>query len=632
VAVVGITFNATANGGGSGTTSEVTRSVTAGNYLLAVSGYDSSTGGDTTIVHSTQTGTTSAWTEIAAADQYDGTSLYSQEAAYATATNTESITVRMTTGATTGGRWIALIELSGISSFDAALYARDTAATWETAGLTNTNAAATRVVFASWWGGGTGAADTGGGYTDGGAGWDFGGSFARMQHRVESSAVSRTGGFAAGTGVSPAHITQYIFNDAATATLEQEGFHFGLDDGSESAHSFVGSQDSDITTALDETRLLRVLVNATDDPASLAYTLRYQKNGSGGYVAVPVGASPTITVNASVGLGTDDAQQIGTTMTTTGTTIGASLDATTEYVGLRFQSIAIPQGATITNAYLRVVPSGTAEDEPLVTIAGFDEDNTATFSTTASDITNRTITTATVSWDSANLSATGSSYHNSPALTTIVQEIVDRGGWASGNAMGFRIQGGATSTRDLTIESFENTGANPPLLVIEYTGAPELYIVPSANIADGGEDTTARLGAPGGKTTGDFDTGRRWDNENGADSIDITADDYTEVEWALRVRSPAATSDYYDFRVYAGANALTTYTDTPRWTIGAGGDIVAAGSISITGAADLDATGTLIAAGALVIAGAADLSSGAVASSFPRNTRSLQAINRGAFY
>ena len=212
MAVVGVTYAEVT--GSSGTTVDVTRSVTAGNYLLAVGAAFATT--DFSLAFNTQTGTTSAWTEIAAADAYDNGDDYTQEAAYATATNTESITVRLTVGTATTDRFIALVELSNITGFDVAQYARDTAAPWQTAGLSNTNANATRVVFGAWWGGGTGTADTAGGYTDNGAGWNFGGNFARVQSRVESSVVSRTGDFTT-TGTTPCHITQYIFNEAGGA-------------------------------------------------------------------------------------------------------------------------------------------------------------------------------------------------------------------------------------------------------------------------------------------------------------------------------------------------------------------------------------------------------------------------------
>ena len=59
-----------------------------------------------------------------------------------------------------------------------------------------------------------------------------------------------------------------------------------------------------------------------------------------------------------------------------------------------------------------------------------------------------------------------------------------------------------------------------------------------------------------------------WDNENGTDSLDITTDDYTEVEWCVQAQSPAVNGDVYLFRVYAGATPLAGYDETAQWRIG----------------------------------------------------------------
>jgi hypothetical protein len=101
------------------------------------------------------------------------------------------------------------------------------------------------------------------------------------------------------------------------------------------------------------------------------------------------------------------------------------------------------------------------------------------------------------------------------------------------------------------------------------TSSNEIYVSTSSNVTAGGEATTARLTAPSGKTTGDFTTGRRWDDENGDDSIDIASDEYTELEWVITTQD-LETDDYIEFRVYDGDDALDTYTLTPKWTIGSG--------------------------------------------------------------
>ena len=72
----------------------------------------------------------------------------------------------------------------------------------------------------------------------------------------------------------------------------------------------------------------------------------------------------------------------------------------------------------------------------------------------------------------------------------------------------------------------------------------------SANIASGGEATTAQLTPPAGKTTGDFTVGRMWDDENGADAIDIADGNYTELEWCIQVISTERTpGDTFNFRI-----------------------------------------------------------------------------------
>jgi hypothetical protein len=389
--------------------------------------------------------------------------------------------------------------------------------------------------------------------------------------------------FDASSGPSSGNPGIYIVDDSTTtagdnwegdslvsATRDQEGFRWGIDDGNEASHTFEAAQDTNITIADNQSRLIRTLVNATLDPASAAYTLRYQKNGSGGYTAVPVGSTTNGSIsNQTVAASADDAQQSGTTVTINGTTIGASLDASTEYVGMRFTNITIPPGSTITSAAMGVVPSGTGEDEPNVLIWLEDADDCAAFTTGASNITTRAATTATVAWSSTDLGASGSSYHDTPSLVTPLQEVVDRAGWASGNDLCVIIQGGqGAATRDLTIEAQDlGPNTNPPRISIGWTAPNQVYVTTSANITAGGEATTARLTAPSGKTTSDFVTGRRWDDENGTDSIDITTDDYTEVEWLVFIASSAADGDFFDFRTYAGAAALDTYTVTPRWTI-----------------------------------------------------------------
>lgn len=80
-------------------------------------------------------------------------------------------------------------------------------------------------------------------------------------------------------------------------------------------------------------------------------------------------------------------------------------------------------------------------------------------------------------------------------------------------------------------------------------------------------NTTAQLTAPSGKTTSDFVAGKIRDDENPAATVDITTDDYTELEWAIIVNSTAVVGDVYQFRVTKAGSVFDTYSVVPELTV-----------------------------------------------------------------
>jgi hypothetical protein len=197
----------------------------------------------------------------------------------------------------------------------------------------------------------------------------------------------------------------------------------------------------------------------------------------------------TQTLDLYIQQGSDDAYQSGTAMNITNTSVANELDATNEYAGMRFgtetlagsfDGVDIAQGLTITAAYLTVQVTLSTTDEPDVLIYGQAADNPGTFTTTNNDISGRTPTTATVAWSNADLGLSANTDAQSPSLVAIIQEIVDRGGWAAGNALVLIMQGSATATRDFRFNLFETSQAAAPRLHIEYddgvgTGSPHYY-------------------------------------------------------------------------------------------------------------------------------------------------------------
>jgi len=106
-------------------------------------------------------------------------------------------------------------------------------------------------------------------------------------------------------------------------------------------------------------------------------------------------------------------------------------------VGMRFPGVTIPQGSTITAASIRFYCTESASGVTVNTrISAEDVDNAVTFADDKAAFDTRWAarTTTRVDWD--NIPAwTIANYYTTPEIKTVIQEIVDRVGWSSGNAI-----------------------------------------------------------------------------------------------------------------------------------------------------------------------------------------------------
>jgi len=135
--------------------------------------------------------------------------------------------------------------------------------------------------------------------------------------------------------------------------------------------------------------------------------------------------------------------------------------------GLRFRSLNIPQDAKINNATLFVRTFHTY-DAGLVlsTIYGVNENDAYAFATSG-DFT-RPYTTNHVVWNVTDVN--GNSWHN-VSVTAIVQEIISRYGWRSGNDLAFIILADSGEPRR-EFASFDNNIIYRPRLDITYDVTP----------------------------------------------------------------------------------------------------------------------------------------------------------------
>ncbi len=111
--------------------------------------------------------------------------------------------------------------------------------------------------------------------------------------------------------------------------------------------------------------------------------------------------------------------------------------AADNHMGWRFTTVPIDQGATVNSASVDIEQAAqTNNNRPNCTISAEDVDNAATFTSTTRP-SQRTGTTATVNDPLPD--GTNGSDVTTDDLSTIVQEIVDRTGWANNNALAFLI-------------------------------------------------------------------------------------------------------------------------------------------------------------------------------------------------
>ena len=139
--------------------------------------------------------------------------------------------------------------------------------------------------------------------------------------------------------------------------------------------------------------------------------------------------------------------------------------------GFRFTDVDVPQGATINEAVLWIRYGYGCGDSPYCnnTIYGVDDDDCDAWTTTAPSATTKT--TATTTWNiTGNFTPDTLYATQSVNVTSIVQEIVDRGGWSSGNHMGFVIvRGSYCKLCAISINTYDFAANQCMELKIDYT-------------------------------------------------------------------------------------------------------------------------------------------------------------------
>lgn len=189
-------------------------------------------------------------------------------------------------------------------------------------------------------------------------------------------------------------------------------------------------------------------------------------------------ATLNLQVNASGNDGDQDQSGINGSITQTRIPIG-SFNGNAHMGAARFLNVTIAQGTTITSAILTLKALSTYSTGSTISCIAYAEaaDNAAIYTATNNNISGRTRTTANSG--AKNIQSVTAEVDYTWDVTTAVQEVVNRAGWVSGNAVSILIRdNSSTSNEWQDFYTYDNTTTKAPKLDITYGAAAATSMVP----------------------------------------------------------------------------------------------------------------------------------------------------------
>ncbi|MGH9146693.1 MAG: PKD domain-containing protein, partial [Vicinamibacterales bacterium] len=181
-------------------------------------------------------------------------------------------------------------------------------------------------------------------------------------------------------------------------------------------------------------------------------------------VGAPTG--PT-TVEVRVNTSADDGEESTSgSISLNSSDLELVLDSTNQTVGMRFPVVAVPRYAVIGNAWIQFEADRTGSVATSLTVQGQAADSASAFTTATANLSSRPKTTAAVAWSPVPWNSAGAAgpEQRTPNLSSVMQEIVNRPGWSSGNSLAIFI----TGTGQRAAQSYDGSSAGAPLLHVEF--------------------------------------------------------------------------------------------------------------------------------------------------------------------
>ncbi|MDA0576520.1 MAG: hypothetical protein O3B24_00300 [Verrucomicrobia bacterium] len=161
-----------------------------------------------------------------------------------------------------------------------------------------------------------------------------------------------------------------------------------------------------------------------------------------------------------------------------------------QIAGLRFPNLAIPAGSLIRSAYIQFTARQDESDPCSLTVRVERVDSALTFTAAANNLSSRAVTTSAVPWSVAGwVGDESGTPQRTPDLTVPVQEVINRAGWQSGNALSFIVTGNGTRSA----MSYDGDAARAPVLHLVWGWSTETLPEVENALPDGVSPTSETL-------------------------------------------------------------------------------------------------------------------------------------------
>ncbi len=175
-----------------------------------------------------------------------------------------------------------------------------------------------------------------------------------------------------------------------------------------------------------------------------------------------------VSLSSQISQGSDDMEQFldNGVLTPGGSFLSMGVDGNNrpQIVGYRFQDLDIPSGVTITGAHLTFEAVRNTSDPADLTIYGHDIGDAPTIGTSNGYLSDlpKTSDASSVSWQPGPWLI--GDINDSPDISSIVQELVDRPDWCGNQSMGFMVEGSS----ERAAYSYENSASRAARLRVTY--------------------------------------------------------------------------------------------------------------------------------------------------------------------